>query len=165
MVTHTHTHTRTHTHTHTHTHTSAVNLTNNVRLRPEYGIQVSSVYHTYASMQAPTYTHTQSRAENLTNNIRLWPKYGIQVSSASMQAPTHTHMTKPVAVKLRCNATALIVVMLWFYVSPTAKIIRRRVLGLKSHPKDRPASVIIEPRNEKTNILHMQKQRRRSTSR
>ena len=26
--------------------------------------------------------------------------------------------------------------MLGFYVSPTAKVIRRRDLGLKSHPKD-----------------------------
>ena len=28
-------------------------------------------------------------------------------------------------------------VMLVFYVPPTAKVIRRRDLGLKSHPKDR----------------------------
>ena len=28
------------------------------------------------------------------------------------------------------------VVVLGFYVSPTAKVIRRRDLGLKSHPKD-----------------------------
>ena len=29
-----------------------------------------------------------------------------------------------------------VVVVLGFYVSPTAKVIRRRDLGLKSHPKD-----------------------------
>ena len=30
----------------------------------------------------------------------------------------------------------MVVVVLGFYVSPTAKVIRRRDLGLKSHPKD-----------------------------
>ena len=30
----------------------------------------------------------------------------------------------------------VVVVVLGFYVSPTAKVIRRRDLGLKSHPKD-----------------------------
>ena len=30
----------------------------------------------------------------------------------------------------------VVVVVLWFYVPPTAKVIRRRDLGLKSHPKD-----------------------------
>ena len=30
----------------------------------------------------------------------------------------------------------IVVVVLGFYVSPTAKVIRRRDLGLKSHPKD-----------------------------
>ena len=30
-----------------------------------------------------------------------------------------------------------VVVVLWFYVPPTAKVIRRQDLGLKSHPKDR----------------------------
>ena len=29
-----------------------------------------------------------------------------------------------------------VVVVLGFYVPPTAKVIRRRDLGLKSHPKD-----------------------------
>ena len=63
--------------------------------------------------QACRHLHTQSRAEELTHNVCLKPEYGIQVSSvyhmhAGMQAPTHTHMTKPVAVELRCHATALI---------------------------------------------------------
>ena len=31
---------------------------------------------------------------------------------------------------------SLVVVVLGFYVSPTAKVIRRRDLSLKSHPKD-----------------------------
>ena len=31
---------------------------------------------------------------------------------------------------------SFVVVMLWFLVPPTAKVIRRRDLGLKSHPKD-----------------------------
>ena len=30
----------------------------------------------------------------------------------------------------------VVVVVLWFYVPPTAKVIRRWDLGLKSHPKD-----------------------------
>ena len=30
----------------------------------------------------------------------------------------------------------VVVVVLGFYVQPTAKVIRRRDLGLKSHPKD-----------------------------
>ena len=30
----------------------------------------------------------------------------------------------------------MVVVVLGFYVSPAAKVIRRRDLGLKSHPKD-----------------------------
>ena len=30
----------------------------------------------------------------------------------------------------------IVVVVLWFYVPPTAKVIQRRDLGLKSHPKD-----------------------------
>ena len=30
----------------------------------------------------------------------------------------------------------VVVVVLGFYVPPTAKVIRRRDLGLKSHPKD-----------------------------
>ena len=33
----------------------------------------------------------------------------------------------------------VVVVVLWFYVPPTAKVIRRRDLGLKSHPKDCPS--------------------------
>ena len=32
--------------------------------------------------------------------------------------------------------TLIVVVVLGFYVPPTAKVIRRRDLGLKSHPKD-----------------------------
>ena len=36
---------------------------------------------------------------------------------------------------LNCN-NILVVVVLGFYVSPKAKVIRRRDLGLKSHPKD-----------------------------
>ena len=35
-------------------------------------------------------------------------------------------------------------VVLGFYVSPTAKVIRRRDLGLKSHPKDFIGGKLIE---------------------
>ena len=35
------------------------------------------------------------------------------------------------------GAWVVVVVVLGFYVPPTAKVIRRRGLGLKSHPKDR----------------------------
>ena len=34
------------------------------------------------------------------------------------------------------SITVVIVVVLGFYVSPTSKVIRRRDLALKSHPKD-----------------------------
>ena len=34
------------------------------------------------------------------------------------------------------NVYQVVVVALGFYVTPTAKVIRRRDLGLKSHPKD-----------------------------
>ena len=34
------------------------------------------------------------------------------------------------------SCTCYVVVVLGFYVPPTAKVIRRRDLGLKSHPKD-----------------------------
>ena len=40
-----------------------------------------------------------------------------------------------------CRVAAVVVVVLGFYVSPTAKVIRRRDLGLKSHPKDCVAAV------------------------
>ena len=36
----------------------------------------------------------------------------------------------------RLYVTIVVVVVLGFYVPPTAKVIRRRDLGLKSHPKD-----------------------------
>ena len=35
-----------------------------------------------------------------------------------------------------CIYNTDVVMVLGFYVSPTAKVIRRRGLGLKSHPKD-----------------------------
>ena len=34
-------------------------------------------------------------------------------------------------------AKKVVVVVLGFYISPTVKVIRRRDLGLKSHPKDK----------------------------
>ena len=40
----------------------------------------------------------------------------------------------PLPLGLACPGT--VVVVLGFYVPPTAKVIRRRDLGLKSHPKD-----------------------------
>ena len=38
---------------------------------------------------------------------------------------------------------SVVVVLLGFYVSPTATVIRRRDLGLKSHPKDWKVSVSV----------------------
>ena len=39
-------------------------------------------------------------------------------------------------VQVILNTNIIVVVVLGFYVPPTAKVIRRRDLGLKSHPKD-----------------------------
>ena len=64
----------------------------------------------------------------------------------------------------------MLVVVLGFYVPPTAKVIRRRDLGLKSHPKDwrspgsnsgplvyKAGSLTARPRRV-LYLLHMQKQ-------
>ena len=74
----------------------------------------------------------------------------------------------------------IVVVGLGFYVPPTAKVIRRRDLGLKSHPKDwrspgsnsrllvyKASSLTTTPRrllphHEKTGYLYTLNQRRRS---
>ena len=44
--------------------------------------------------------------------------------------------TRVVINFMACFLQMVVVVVLGFYVSPTAKVIRRRDLGLKSHPKD-----------------------------
>ena len=42
----------------------------------------------------------------------------------------HLHVTSKMPMMI------VVVIVLWFYVPSTAKVIQRRDLGLKSHPKD-----------------------------
>ena len=51
-------------------------------------------------------------------------------------AYTKTKVQISCAVTAQLISTFVFVVVLGFYVPPTAKVIRRRDLGLKSHPKD-----------------------------
>ena len=53
-----------------------------------------------------------------------------------LEQDTFTSQKVLVIPRKRWLRPEMVVVVLGFYVSPTAKVIRRRDLGLKSHPKD-----------------------------
>ena len=75
-------------------------------------------------------------------NHFLNPFISLNILSARMSISFHYNMLYFRLEKGRRNKLNKImniisvVVVLGFYVSPTAKVIRRRDLGLKSHPKD-----------------------------